>query len=219
MKGILTIVQKEWRCFLGSDRGIFLLYIVLMLSWSIMLANPGESAAQAGQIWFIFFSVVISANFSNTVFIAERVNGILEILLTSGLSRKQILFGKMLFVAGMSCIIGIICMLVSNIWRHLLFTDGMQTLSAMDVIVYCCAVLMNTASGAYFSVKMGNPRLLHLLNLLVLGGIIILHSVAVSFFTVPTVALPLLLLVLTAGCTMLALRLYESEKILQPVLF
>lgn len=219
MKGVLTIVQKEWRCFLGSDRGIFLLYLVLMLSWSIMLANPGESAVQAGQIWFIFFSVVISANFSNTVFIAERVNGILEILLTSGLSRKQILFGKMLFVAGMSIIIGIICMLISHVWRYILFDGGTQTLSVTDVIVYCCAVVMNTASGAYFSVKMGNPRLLHLLNLLALGGIVILHSVAVSFLTVPIFILPTLLLVFAAVCTMLALRLYESEKILQPVLF
>lgn len=219
MKGILTIVQKEWRCFLGSDRGIFLLYLVLMLSWSIMLANPGESAVQAGQIWFIFFSVVISANFSNTVFIAERVNGILEILLTSGLSRKEILFGKMLFVAGMSIVIGILCMLVSHVWRHVLFDGEMRALSTADVIVYCCAVLMNTASGAYFSVKMGNPRLLHLLNLLVLGGIVILHSVAVSFFTIPIFILPLLLLAFATACTVLALQLYESEKILQPVVF
>lgn len=219
MNGVLTILQKEWRCFLGSDRGIFLLYGVLMLSWSVMLASPGDAAEQTGQIWFIFFSVVISANFSNTVFIAERVNGILEILLTSGLSRKQILYGKMLFVAGMSIGIGSICIVVSNLWRYLLYDNQSGTLYVTDVIVYCCAVLMNTASSAYFSVKMTNPRLLHLLNLLILGTIVVLHTIATGFIPLPVWALPVLLLAVAMWGTLAARRLYESEKILQPVLF
>jgi ABC-type Na+ efflux pump permease subunit len=219
MNGVMTILKKEWCCFLGSDRGIFLLYIVLMLSWSIMLANPGDAVEQTGQIWFIFFSVVISANFSNTVFIAERVNGILEILLTSGLSRKQILYGKMIFVAGMSIMIGIICIAVSNLWRYLLYDNQNSSLCTLDVIVYCCAVLMNTATSAYFSVKMTNPRLLHLLNLLFLGAIVVLHTIAAGFMTIPFWALPALLLTVAACASLAAQRLYESEKILQPVLF
>ncbi|MBN1576121.1 MAG: hypothetical protein JW913_06195 [Chitinispirillaceae bacterium] len=217
MSGTLTILRKEWRCFLGSDRGIFILYAVLIVSWSIMLAAPGDNAIQAGPLWLVFFSVVISANFSNTVFIAERVNGILEILLTSGLSRRDILYGKMIFVAGMSVGIGLLCAAVSPVWRLALYREAAWTLTGEAILLYCSAVFMNTASSAYLSVRMGNPRLLHLANLLLLGVLVTLHFVASHYFTPPPFVLPLALLLIGCLATAAARKLYESEKILQPV--
>ncbi|MBN1307767.1 MAG: hypothetical protein JXA18_07615 [Chitinispirillaceae bacterium] len=217
MSGILTILRKEWRCFIGSDRGIFIIYAVLIVSWSLMLAAPSNTTVQAGPLWLVFFSVVISANFSNTVFIAERVNGILEILLTSGLSRRDILYGKMLFVFGMSVGIGLFCAAVTPLWRLALYKEAASTLTGETLLLYCAAVFMNTACSAYLSVRMGNPRLLHLANLLLLGLLVTLHFVVSYYFTVPPFILPLALLFIGALATAAARRLYESEKILQPV--
>jgi ABC-type Na+ efflux pump permease subunit len=219
MSGTLTILRKEWRCFLGSDRGIFILYAVLIVSWSIMLAAPDINAIRAGPLWLVFFSVVISANFSNTVFIAERVNGVLEILLTSGLSRRHILYGKMVFVAGMSIAVGILCVAISPLWKLLLYPESNWNLSADALLLYVAAAFMNTASSACLSVRMGNPRMLHLANLLLLALLLALHTAASYFITVPPYALALVLLVIGATATAAAQRLYESEKILQPVVW
>ena len=219
MSGTLTILRKEWRCFLGSDRGIFILYAVLIVSWSIMLAAPAGNAIQTGPLWLVFFSVVISANFSNTVFIAERVNGILEILLTSGLSRRDILYGKMVFVAGMSIGIGLLCVAISPLWKLVLYPESDWKLSTDALLLYVAAVFMNTASSAYLSVRMGNPRMLHLANLLLLALLLALYTIASYFFTVSPYVLALVLLAVGAVATAAARRLYESENILQPVVW
>ncbi len=218
MQGTLTILRKEWRCFIGSDRGMFLLYAILTLSWSIMLAAPRDAAVEAESLWLVFFSVVISANFSNTVFISERINGILEILLTSGLSRKNILYGKMLFSGGMSTGMGLLCIALSYAWRPLLYGDHDRHITGGDVAIYISAVYMNTAGSAWLSVLMANPRLLHLVNLLTLAALVISYRIASLFFPVPWYVLSLAVLGLGFGATFAARRLYESERILQPVI-
>ncbi len=217
MKGIFVILTKEWRCFVSSSRGNFLIYVILIVSWSIMLFSSGHTPIQTGPLWLIFFSVVISANFSNTVFIAERVNGILEILLTSGLSRGHILYGKMIFVGAMSVIIGIICAAISTLWKFLFYHDAAGLLSADMFILYVTSVFMNTASSAYLSVRMKNPRLLHFSNLLLLAFIMGMYSAASYFFEIPSYTLAVVFIIIGAAATAGACRLYESEKIIQPV--
>jgi ABC-type Na+ efflux pump permease subunit len=219
VNGIGIMLHKEWRCFAGSDRGIFLLYAILLVSWSLMLATPDTNGIAAGPIWLIFFSVVISANFSNTVFIAERVNGILEILLTSGLSRRSILFGKMAFVAGMSILIGLACMLIAPVWRIVIYQSPGAVFDPGAFLLYCSAVYMNTASSAYLSVKMNNPRLLHLANILLLAVLVATHTVAAMFIPLPASALALVMLGIGIAATTAARKLFDSEKILQPVIF
>jgi ABC-type transport system involved in multi-copper enzyme maturation permease subunit len=217
MNGLLVIFGKEWRFFTGSDRGVFVLYLFLILSWSIMLVAPHDTTFQSGQLWLLFFSVIISANFTNTVFIAERVNGILEILITSGLTRRQILFGKMLFVAGMSTAIGVLCSGFSLLWRRFIYSDGGYAVTVSDLLLYIVAVYFNTASSAYLSVRMNNPRLLHLVNLLFLACIVTAYTVAAGYYTIPLFALPLFLFVAAGVLTAASAHIYESEKILQPV--
>jgi ABC-type Na+ efflux pump permease subunit len=217
MNGTRIIICKEWRVFTGSDRGLFLIYAVLIFSWSFMLAAPASGSIDTGPLWLVFFSVVISANFSNTVFISERVNGILEILLTSGVSRKQILYGKMLFVGGMSTIIGLLCIALSVVWRSNIYHAPGTSIDAMAIVLYCSAVFMNTACSAWLSVLMSNPRLLHLANLLTLALLVTLHSVVSIYIPVPPFALDAALLLIGSAATISARRMYESEKILQPV--
>ncbi len=217
MNGMMVILSKEWRTFVGSDRGMFLLYVVLVCSWSIMLANPPGGAVQTGPLWLVFFSVVISANFSNTVFISERINGNLEILLTCGLSREHILFGKMVFVAGISILIGLLCIGLSAVLRMTMQPAAGTTIGISEVLLYCSAVIMNTALSAWLSVLMSNPRLLHLANLLILALIVTLYTVLAAYLPLPTALLSTVLILIGSAASGAALRLYNSENILKPV--
>lgn len=217
MNSAAVVFAKEWKVFLGADRGIFFLYAFLILSWSFMLITPGTTFAQSGDLWLIFFSVIVSANFTNTVFIAERINGNLEILITSGITRKAMLSGKMLFTAGMSIVIGGICCGLSFVWNHVLGDGTPLTLDSGDFLSFVLAVFFNTASGAYFSVKLANPRVLHLSNLLLLAGVVTAYSLLDSYIPLPSWSLQLVLALPAGALTLLAYRIYESEKLLQPV--
>jgi len=217
MNRIAVIFAKEWRFLCGSDRGVFVLYLFLIFSWSMMLVAPHDSAIANGPLWLVFFSVIISANFANTVFIAERINGTLEILITSGLSRKEILFGKMLFVAASGAVIGLICIALAFILKTVLYPESTFSITLLDVCTYMCAVAFNTASGAYLSLKLTNPRLMHLATIFMLACVVTLHTVISLVLPLPAAALPITLLVIAAAGGVLSVRLYESEKILVPV--
>ena len=219
MKGLLTVVKKEWMCFIGGDRGIFLLYGILILTWSFLLASGDDSTMRTGPLWLVFFSVVIAANFSNTVFISERITGALEILITSGLSRNAILFGKMAFIMGMSLMVGGACMLLGMLWCVLLFDTGYSFLTISDYLIFAASAFVNVSSSAFLSVRMANPRLLHFTNLFLLGGIVFVYTILSHFYPVPVGALLLVLSGFGSVCTILAQREFSSERILQPVLF
>jgi len=182
-----------------------------------MLAAPQNTAIQTGPLWLVFFSVVISANFSNTVFIAERIHGILEILLTCGLSRRDILFGKFIFVAGMSYIIGLVCIAFSFVWHIVLYNGTEIHFSINDLLLYGAAVFMNTASSAYLSIRMINPRMLHLANILLLGSLVTVYSVVTCYIPISSNVLSFILVLIGIIGIAAARRLYESEKIIQPV--
>ena len=118
MKKLNAIISKEWKSFVGSDRGVFAVYAVLILSWSFLPLYKGLSMGME-DVWWLFFSVVISGNFSNTVFVSERLSGSMEILLTSGFPRDTVLFGKAAFITGISIAIGTLCLCLSRLWLHL----------------------------------------------------------------------------------------------------
>jgi len=217
MTGFGIIMNKEWRFFIGSDRGVFILHLFLILSWSLMLVTPHEATFTNGSFWLVFFSVIVSANFANTVFIAERINGTMEILITSGISRKAILFGKTFFVLLTSSCIGFLCIGLATVWKHTIYTDSTFTLSANEIMTYLCAVFFNTSCGAYLSLRMNNPRLMNLVTILILAFVLSVYTALGSYFTLPDFLLPLILCCTGVMWTTLSLKLYESEKILQPV--
>ncbi|NLG19182.1 MAG: ABC transporter permease subunit [Fibrobacter sp.] len=219
MKSVINVLRKEWLCFKGSDKGVFGLYLILILSWSLLLGTGGqETGIKTGPLWLIFFSVVVAANFSNTVFISERVTGSLEILITSGLSRNSILYGKMLFVSVMSIVIGGICLALGLLWSELIFKTGGGHADSVDFLIYACSVFVNVSNSAYLSVRIANPRLIHFANMFILAVIIFSYMALSSYFPVPPVYLILVLLFLGTVFTLLARREFNSERILQPVI-
>lgn len=215
--GIKTVFIKEWKCFSGSDRAVFFLYIILVVSWSFLIAN-NTTLENAGSFWLVFFSVIVAANFSNTVFISERVTGALEIFMTSGISRDSILFGKMVFVFLMSSFMGIFCIILGVTWQATILEFSTQFIGIYEIIVYLSSAILNIGSSAFLSVKMTNPRLLHFANILISGVLITLYAALGQFLYLPQYILPLVLI--SGGITMsfFARREFNSEKILQPVI-
>lgn len=217
MNDIRTILLKEWKCFTGSDKGVYILYVVLIISWSFFLA--GGDSANSGPLWLVFFSVVIAANFSNTVFISERISGALEVLITSGLSRNSILFGKMFFVMAMTLVIGAMCIGLAGIWHYFIYDYGEIRFRAFDLFTYTASAFVNIAGSAFLSVRMSNPRLLQLANLFILACIITGFTVLTQFYYIPEIVLPILLTFIGIGASILAKKEFNSERILQPVIF
>ncbi len=216
MKGIQSIISKEWKCFIGSDRGLFFFYGFLIVSWSLFLAFREQPDSLTAPWWLIFFSVVVTANFSNTVFISERISGFLEIVISSGYSRMTILAGKILFILMMSTILGLLCVVAGTITRSYLYNQSLS-INLMDLGIYIASAFFNTTGAAFLSVRMTNPRLLHIANMAMLTLLIIVHTVLSQFFVVPDFMLAVIILTLGIVFFLAAVREFNSERILRPV--
>ncbi|MFP4415678.1 MAG: hypothetical protein ACOC41_08570 [Chitinivibrionales bacterium] len=218
---ISLIIRHELRGFIKGERSAHIVYLVLLVTWSAVLAtNMGELAREPLYLWILFFSVILSGNFGNTVFAAERLNGAMEIVLTCGLARASILYGKIGYVVGMSIVLGALCYMVSFLWLFLmqgqsawfLYTRSIGTLA----MLYATACMMNACSGAWLSFRLANPRLTHFVNLLVMGLIVTVYGGLSVMTPLPWIMLGGVMLVFALGFLLLARGDFFSERVVQP---
>lgn len=224
MKEILLILNKEWMAFAKSDRGIFVIYGILILMWSFILSsNITMLASESGTLWLVFFSVIVSGNFSTTTFVAERLNGSLEILLTCGVSRQSILAGKVLFVIAMATIMGLLCYGFALVYNGFKYGTVGVILSTMppleEIILYVSACFMNASCGAALSLRITNPRYLPFINLFILGVIVTLYMILSQVFSFTAWLLVGFLLVTGALFFVVAYHDYKTERIIQPFVY
>ena len=223
MNSILLIFRKEWLNFCRSDRSVFIVYLFLIAGWGMLIATTEGQSAKSAALWLVFFSVIIAANFSSMVFVAERMTGSLEILLTSGLSRGAILYGKVAFVTAMTLAIGTLCALVGIFLRPLVGAEHGPALPdgavISSVVLYIAAAVFNAASSACFSVWLPNPRLLHFVNFLILAAVMSVYTALSGAFSLPLHAVSVLLFATGAVFLALGRRAFESERIAKPVIF
>ncbi|MBN1128336.1 MAG: ABC transporter permease subunit [Chitinispirillaceae bacterium] len=220
MKTTTLMVSKEWLNFTRSDRSVFFVYFILVVGWGMLIASTDGADGVSAPLWLTFFSVIIAANFSSTVFVAERMTGSLEILLTSGLSRSAILYGKVVFVIIMTLAIGALCGMVGLLFRPLISPGSPLALNGAAVpyvTLYVAATVFNAASGACFSVWLPNPRLLHFINLFILALVMSAFLAISHFFTLPLHGVSAFLLATGMVFMALARRAFDSERILKPV--
>lgn len=221
MKQVLLMFRKEWLNFICGDRSVFFVYMVLVAGWGILLAATHEGGTAAEPLWIVFFSVIVAVNFSSTVFVLERMSGSLEVLLTCGISRGAMLFGKMLFVVVMTAVIGAACLACAFLIRAFLPGTEGTPVAGPPVGHYCAlyagATFLNAAGSAYFSVLLPNPRLLHFINLLLAGLVMTAYTAVSLIHPVPLESATAVLALLGVIFTVLARREFESEKIVKPV--
>jgi ABC-type Na+ efflux pump permease subunit len=219
MAGLKAVLRKEVKNFTGSDRSALLIYIVISVLWSFTLLSGGDGGI-GGGLWLVFFSVIVAANFSGTVFISERVSGTLEVLITSGLSRDAVLFGKMLFVIVMTSIIGLLCAALAALWSVAVpDVELSRALGAYEAVLYFSVTCLNVSASAYFSVRMSNPRFLHFVNLFMTGVLVAIYTVVSGFIELHPYILVLAFLASGALFTFLARREFAGERIIRPIIF
>ncbi len=217
MGGFRVVFTKELQCFAGADRGMFILYSVIVIVWSALLATRSSDSFDSGPLWLVFFSIVITANFSNSIFVSERTNGSLEILITSGLSRNAVLYGKMFFIITMSVLFGTVCIIFSLFLDRYIFYNSMPSTGIESFLLYTSSTFLNVAASAYFSIKLTNQRLLHFVNMFVLGIFVSIYLTLAQFITMSIYYLIGAMFVSGAGICWRAQKLYHSEKIIQSV--
>ena len=221
MRDLLIVLRNEWRSFLCSDRGLFVVYGVMIVGWGFLIATWRSYVLFFAPFWLASFSVIIAATFANSVFVSERISGSLEILLTCGISRSGILCGKLAFIFITTMIVGALCMGLASVVRHILFgamAGADAIIGASGIAVYCGATFLTAASSAYFSVLLPNPRILHFINLLIVIFLVSLHSILTSFWPIPLFVLALLLLLIGTAFLFLAKKEFEGERITKSII-
>jgi ABC-type Na+ efflux pump permease subunit len=224
MKDSLLIFRKEWKGFTRSNRGIFLIYGALVIMWSFLISsNINLNESNLSYLWLVFFSVIITGNFSNTTFISERLAGSLEILLTSGISRLSILMGKIVFVVIMSAVLGSICytfaFFIEFIQIKRFDFEIFKTSSFwQELLLYFGACYINTTSSAWLSCKLSNPRLIHFINFFLLGIVITIHALLSELMVLSILHLTIALIITGLFLNVMAHKSYKSEKVIQPLI-
>ena len=222
VKDIILILKNELNCFLKSDRGLFVIYLILVLSWGGLFSKNMLSINSGVEIlWLLFFSVIISSNFTNSTFISERANGMLEVLLVSGVSRSRILSGKILFVFLVSIFMGGVVYLIGTAFNTMRLAGEIPDalLFAKIALTYSTASFMSISASAWLSIRISNPRLIHFINILFLLIIAGIHSLLVLFYGFADEFLSLFLLVFGVLFYILARREFYSERVTRPVVF
>lgn len=222
MKWVM-IFQNELKSYFKSDKALFIAHIILILSFgSLYSSNFKDIATDMGVLWLVSFSVIVSSNFSYSTFVSERMNGMLEILLVSGIQRKDILFGKVVFVVLFSSLMGVLIYMVA-ILSNLILGDRQDYNFYSSIItifpIYLSACIFNVSTAAWFSIKLPNPRILSFLNLFVIIIIASLNLVVVNFFELSS---HLIIIALLTGAIIFyrfALKEYLSEKVTKPLIF
>lgn len=220
--GTAVIVAKEWRSFLGSEKVVFAVYVALVLLWSFLFVSTrAGGTAEIYTVWLLTFAIIVTSNFSQSVFVSERISGSFEILLTSGISRGAILGGKTLFVLLMSVAVGFACMGLSWVWEPLwqrAVGGGAGTgPDPMALALYTSAAFMSTASSAWLSVVMGNPRALPFVNLIGTVGMIALYVVATTMLGLPVWGLAIIIVAIGGLFLAGAWREFNGEKIIRQI--
>ncbi|MCU0608515.1 MAG: hypothetical protein MUF22_01950 [Chitinispirillaceae bacterium] len=226
MREIILVAERELMSFVAADRGMFVVHFLLIACWGMLFATQGGAESPMTPLWFAMFSVVVSAVVTNTVFVTERISGALEIILTSGISRQGILLGKMLFVLCLTQIIGAMCLGAAAVLRPFVAAAPGQPqvlITLSGCALYCCASFLLTASSAYFSVVLPNPRLLHFINLVIVGSavavpLIVADSFPAAMFLSPAAAVPAALALAGVVFALLAKREFNGERITRPII-
>jgi hypothetical protein len=216
MRDTLIVLRNEWRSFLCSDRGLFVVYAVMIVGWGFLIATWRSYILFFAPFWLASFSVIIAATFANSVFVSDRISGSLEILLTCGISRSGILCGKLAFIFFMTIAVGALCMGLASVARHILFSAmvGAEVIIGISgIAVYCGATFLTAASSAYFSVLLPNPRVLHFINLLMVIFLVCVHSVLSTIWHIPLFVLAIFLFLFGAVFLLLAKKEFDGERI------
>jgi ABC-type transport system involved in cytochrome c biogenesis permease component len=221
MNQMWLIFKEEFEKLRFSEPGQHMMYVVMILCWSALLGiNVSLGMMTLSTGWWLFFSVVITATLSTTVFVAELIQGALEILLTCGVSRRAILYGKILYCTLMSVAMGYACFALSILWHAVTakaFGARHLTVPYTELVLYLSAAFFNTVFGAWMTIRLSSPRILYLLNMIAVAFIFGLWTALRTRFDLSEWWLIAGMTVLGLALIPLAERAFETERVIRPL--
>lgn len=218
----LLIFKNEIRSYFKSDKALFIAHLIIIFSFGSLYSSHFKNLhSNMGLIWLVSFSVIVTSNFSYSTFVSERMNGMLEILLVSGIKRKDILLGKVIHVILFSSIMGLLIYMVSILMNFIMGQREMDIFRSVIVAfpVYLSSCVFNVSISAWFSVKLPNPRILSFVNLFIIVIISTVNFIIGELFNISGNSIIVILLFGAAVFYKLALNEYRSENVTKPLIF
>lgn len=219
---MFTIMKFEFRSLIKSGPSAIALLIFTALLWSNYVSSQVDSIEDIGSfLWVISFAFVMTAGISYSVFIRERTNGALEILLTSGIEKLSIIQGKILFATIVSSLMGVTSFLFAFFLKFVVFREEFYDWSELTDILfmYVGSAVFITSLSAFYSLLLKTPRLIQFLNFLTIG---ILSSIYMAFnilLEAPLWWFALALIVLSTILNKISSRLFLREQVIEQVVF
>ena len=217
----MILIRQELLAFLRGGINSLLFVGLTTLSWGIMMGSyPLSSFELTTLLWVLFYALVTSAGITSTVFIRERQSGNLEILLVSGVSRKEIALSKIAFSFGVTSLMGGVTLLVATLFSVAVFGESV-TVSALAkyYVVYLFGAALMVSSSAWLALVLDNPRTVYILNFLLLSVISVLFITLATFFESYGMALLVIFIPLPLLFVWLTYRqLFKESVIRRPLL-
>jgi len=219
---IFEIIRHETKAFFYSGFSSLILLLVTILIWGSVIAGKVENIhALDSWVWVVFFAMVVTAGFSTTVFVRERLSATLEILLVSGVERSSVLYGKIIFTSVFTIFTGLAAFFVAWFGRSILFSEEffLKEKLFQTVSLYISTSCMMTASSAMLSLSLTNPRLVQFVNFTILMGIVLAYAIASQYYPISLYILCLFESMFAILFVIISRVLFNREKIIQPLVY
>ncbi len=222
MREIVLVYKQEIRAFLKSGKSSLFMLLFITLVWGVMISEKVDTIESATSfMWVLFFAMVAGAGQSTTSFVRERLSSTLEVLFLSGLERSSILYGKLLFTSSTTIAVGFGAFLVAFLVRTLFYQDSFFLANELiqGLVLFVSASILVSNCSALFSMALSNPRLIQFVNFTVLTLLSVIYT-AVTYNSEGSLYLfAVVILGIATLFSRISLRLYKSERILQPLIY
>ncbi|ERP31679.1 hypothetical protein [Chitinivibrio alkaliphilus] len=211
---LFLVLSRELSSFFkgGKTGAILLLFTAFVWSGFIAL-RMSSSLAVEGVLWILFFSFVITAHFTTPSFVRERMAGTMEILCISGISRRAILGGKLLFCCLAATSVGALSLSAVFGIHGMIFSSPPPLSFGAAFAFLCIANVLLVSAGGFFSTILTRPRLVQFATLLLLFALSFLYLFYEFFFPEHTLLLyGVSMLAISCAAVVGTDRLFQSEK-------
>lgn len=219
---MFTIMKYEFKSLIKSGPATIALLIFTALVWSNYVSNQVESIEEVGSfLWVISYAFVMTAGISYSVFIRERTSGALEILLTSGIERLDIIRGKIAFATIVSSLMGVVSFGVAFIIKYLIFKADFFSYTELTEIlgIYVGSTVFITSLSAFYSLLLKTPRLMQFLNFITLGILSFIYILFDVMLEIPLWYFALFLMILSSILNRITSGLFLREQVIEQIVF
>ncbi|MFC2009091.1 ABC transporter permease [Chloroflexota bacterium] len=147
MNSVLTVTRKEMRQLIGSRATLFTgigMAIFFGVMYSLRIGQEGGLPIEASLGSLLFFltttlGVFMGYTFTGQVFLREKMDGVIETLLCSPATLREVWLGKTLAVTALADVLAVACALITALVAG--YRNGAVTLPPAAIVVHVFLVV------------------------------------------------------------------------------